>query len=633
MADPAWPGAEARRLIGERIARLDGPAKVTGTATYTYDVGLPGMLHARIVRCPHARARVRRIDVSAAESMPGIKAVHVAKKVGDEIQWALDEVVYVAAATEQQAADAVRAVRVDYEVLAHDVRDDDPDHAPGAKPSGEESTGDPAGALAKAEARISGRYGLPRVAHVCLEAHGQVVQWTDPQSLRVWASTQAVSSIGGQMAEALDLPASGVRVTCEHMGGGFGSKFSPDTWGIACAELARKAKAPVKLMLDRDAEIAVAGDRPSTWAEVELGGDRDGRLTAWSSRSWGSGGTSGTGSPPLPYVLEIPNRSHRHVSIPTHTAGARAWRAPNHPQACFVTMAAVEDFAAALGKDPLEIVVKNLELSGPREATYREQLRIGAELMDWKAKWHPRGASGAGPVKRGVGLSLHTWGGRGHRSACDVTVYPDGVVEAKLGSQDLGTGTRTVIGIVLAETFGLPVDAVRVMIGDSTFPPSGASGGSTTVGGVSASTRRGAEKALALLLEKLAPGFAVAPEALEAVGGSVRVKGRPDTAIPWKQATARLGPTPVTGRLLNPNMEFYKIPGIGDVGELVVHLMTGPEHDGRGVIGLGEPPVISPGAAIANAVANAVGVRVPELPLTPDRVLAALAGARKEASS
>src|SRR5262249_51873255 len=148
-----------------------------------------------------------------------------------------------------------------------------------------------------------------------------------------------------------------------------------------------------------------------------------------------------------------------------------------------------------------------------------------AQLMDWHKKWHPRGDKTPGPIKRGLGLSLHTWGGGGHPSICNCTIRPDGSVEATLGSQDLGTGTRTVIAIVAAETLGLPVEAVKVNIGDSKYPPDGASGGSTTVGGVSASTRRAATNALNQLFERIAPSLQAKPEELEAVGARVRVAG------------------------------------------------------------------------------------------------------------
>lgn len=721
MVEYSWPDAKDRRLIGQRISRLDGPAKVSGKAKYTYDLKPDGMLWAKVLRCPHAHARVTRLDVSAAERMPGVKAVRVIQGQGTEIQWAQDELVAVAATSEALAEDAVRAIVAEYEVLPHNVKDETLEGAPGVTPGPEETAGDPDAAMAASAVRIKGKYGMPVVAHNCLEAHGQIVQWTGPDTLTAWCSTQAVSGVATQLAEGVGIPAANVRVVTEHVGGGFGSKFSADRWGVECARLAKEAGAPVKLMLDRRAELTVAGDRPSAWAEIEVGARADGTLTAWTSRSWGTGGLGNSGNPPLPYVFQVPNRRQQHSSIATHKASARAWRAPNHPQGCFLTMSALEDLAAALAMNPLDFFLQNLSMAGPLEKVYREELQVADQLMGWRQRWHPRGDRGdraRGPVKRGLGLSIHTWGGRGHRSNCEVTLHPDGtaaIAEAKISTQDIGTGTRTVIAIVLAESLGLPLDAVKVSLGDSRYPSSGGSGGSTTVGGVSSATRRAAQNALELIYAKVAPRLGVQPGELEAVEGTVRVKADPSRSLTWRQALALFGRTPVTatganpgdpgnpgdgelttsgvggvqmadvsvdietgivkvnkmvavqdcglvidlktaesqvygalimgvstalseekvtdpvtGITLNVDFESYKMAGIADVGELVVHMMTGPGYDERGVIGLGEPPMVSPAAAIANAVANAIGVRVPYLPLTPRRVLDALANAPKK---
>lgn len=705
MVDYSWPAAENRKLIGQRISRLDGPAKVTGTAKYTYDLRFPGMLYARFVRCPHAHARITRIDTSAAESMAGVKVVQVIQKEGTEIQWALDEVVAIAAVSEQTLDDAIRAVKVEYEVMPHFVTEERLADATNTKPGQEEVAGDPDAAMTAATVKIKGTYGMPLVAHNCLEAHGQVTMWEGDQ-LTAWCSTQAVSAVAQQLAEGLGIPASNVRVRTEYMGGGFGSKFSADRWGVVGAQLARKAGAPVKLMLERDAELTVAGDRPSAYAEIEVGATPDGKITAWRSKSWGSGGPGGAGSPPIPYVFQVPNRRHQHTSVPTHKASSRAWRAPNHPQACYLSLSAIDDLAAALKLNPIDFILRNQDLLGNLSKIWVEELEVADKLMGWRERWHPRGAS-PGPVRTGLGLSIHTWGGRGHRSSCDVTVHPDGTAEARISTQDLGTGSRTVIAIVLAETLGLPLEAVKVSIGDSKLPASGGSGGSTTVGGISSSTRRAAKNALVQVFEKAAPKLGVNPDQLEAVDGVIRVQGEPGKSLTWRQV---LGTNPVnasganpgadgeppltnsgaggvqmaevtvdeetgvvkvrkmvavqdcgliidmktaesqvygslimgvsyalseekvtdplTGTMLNVDFECYRLAGIADVGELVVHMMTGPGYDERGVIGLGEPPVISPGAAIANAVANALGVRVPYLPLTPQRVLDALEAAR-----
>lgn len=703
MAKYYWPESDQRTLIGKRISRVDGPAKASGAAKYSYDIHRPGMLFAKVLTCPHAHARITKLDTSQAEKMDGVKAVRVIQGVGSEIKWALDEIAVVAANREEIAEDAARAIQVEYEVLPHFVTEEKMELAPETKPAQEQVTGDPDDALAQAEVKVQGYYGIQPIAHCCMEAHGQVCEWEDEETMTAWCSTQGVSILPAQFAEKVGVPAANVRIITQYMGGGFGSKFSADRWGIECAELARQAKAPVKLMLERDAELTVAGDRPSAYARIQVGATKEGTITAWSSQSWGSGGLAGSGSPPVPYIFEVPNRRHQHTSIPTHEASARAWRAPNHPQGCFLTMSALEDLAAALKKDPLDLFLKNLSITGQRANIYAEELKKGAELIDWKKKWHPRGDTRKGDRKQGLGLSLHTWGGRAHNSTCQVLIHPDGSVEAKLGSQDLGTGTRTVVAMVLAETLGLPLEAVKVSIGDSRFPPSGPSGGSTTVGGVCSSTRRAAQDSLEQIFARVAPELGVPPDQLEAVAGRVQVKGKPGQSLTWKQAAARIGMNPltvtgqnpgagklnssgvggiqmadvtvdvatgvvkinkfvavqdcglvvdpklaesqvygavimgicyalteekiidpVTGRMLNANLEFYKLAGIGDIGELVVHMMTGPGYDDRGIIGLGEPPVISPGAAISNAVANAVGVRVPYLPLTPDRVLAAL---------
>ena len=705
MADYHWPPADKCSLIGRRISRIDGPWKSSGRIQYSYDVNRPNKLHGKMVFSPYAHAKVVSIDTSAAEKMPGVKAVDIITEPGKEVFWAGHEVAAVAAETEEQARDAARRIQVRYEKLPHLVSDVDPRKAgEHTKQLAEQTDGNPDQALQQAEVTSEGEYGVPVITHCCLESHGQVAEW-DGDNLTIYASTQNVSGMPAEMARAkIADSADKVRVLTPVMGGGFGSKFGADTWGLACARLAKKAGRPVKMMLERDQELMAAGARPSMYARVKVGAKKDGTLMGWTSESWGTGGPDAQGGAPnIPYVVRIPDRRARHTAVLTNIGPARAWRAPNHPQMCLITMSALDDLAAKLAMDPVEMLQKNIQMTGQLAKTYSAELEKAAELMDWKKKWHPRGDKTPGPIKRGWGVSIHTWGGGGHPSNCNCTIQPDGSVSASLGSQDLGTGTRTVIGIITAETMGLPLEAVKVNIGDSKYPADGASGGSTTVGGVSASTRRAATAALNQLLDKVAPSLNAKPDELEAVDGQICVKGNPGRAISWKQACAKLGTASITGvgqrergddlissgvggaqmaevsvdtetglvqvdklvavqdcgliidlktaesqvygacimgityslfehkimdeqtgRCLNADLEFYKLAGIGDFGDIVVHMMTGPGYDERGVIGLGEPPVISPGAAISNAVANAIGVRVPTLPLTPDKVLGAL---------
>jgi len=712
MAEYKWPEEGKRTHIGKRIKRLDGPDKVSGRAKYTFDLNRPGMLFGKIVRSPYARAKITSIDTSAAEKMPGVKVVKKIQDVGAEIQWAGDEVIFVAAVDEQTAEDAARAVKVQYEKLPHFVNEQDLDKIPAERrrPPTEESKGEPDKAFKEAEVIIEGVYGNEVITHCCLESHGLVAEWEDDKNLLVHQSTQSVTQNTADWGRLLGVPASNVRIKMEHIGGGFGSKFPVDRWGVEAARVSKMVGGkPIKLMLERDAELTVAGSRPSAFARVKLGATKDGKILAWESESWGSGGMQGAGRPPYPYVFNagIPHQKTKHHGIVTNTAQQRAWRAPNHPQACLITMAAIDDLAAELKMDPLDLFLKNIELTGVRANVYKEELLKAAEMIEWKKLWRPRGEGAVGSaktIKRGLGLSLHTWGGGGHPSDCDLTIHPDGAVEVKMGTQDLGVGTRTVLAIVAAETLGLPIEAIKVHIGDNRYPPSNGSGGSTTVGGVSSSTRRAAVDALNILFEKVAPAMNTKPETLEAVGGKIQEIGKPANSMTWKQACAKLGVQPLTtrgknpgketlttagvggvqmadvsvdietgvvkmnnfvavqdcgliidmkttesqvfgamimgvtyalyeervmdsatGRVLNPNMEFYRLAGLADIGNFKVHMMTGKGHDERGVIGIGEPPTVSPGAAISNAVANAIGARVPSIPLTPDRVLEALA--------
>jgi len=575
----------------------------------------------------------------------------------------------------------------------------------------EQLRGEPDAAFQQADVVSEGVYGCPVITHCCMESHGSIAEWPSDDQLVVHISTQNVSGVAGEYAGALKIPRGNIRVQQEHIGGGFGSKFGADRWGIYTAQVSKKAGGkPVRVMLERDAELTLAGCRPSIFARVKVAAKKDGTLTAWQSDSWGTGGPGGGGAPPMPYVFNIPNQRKQHTAVATNIGPARAWRAPNHPQGCLVTMGALEDLAAKLNMDPVELLLKNIKMAAPendtfhRADTYRDELMIASDLMGWKKNWRPRGQGGSGPVKRGMGVAIHTWGGRGHQSTCSLGINPDGSVEIKMGTQDLGTGTRTAILIVAADTLGIPLEQITLRIGDTQYPPSGGSGGSTTIGGVSASTRRAAVDAREQLLTKAAPALEAQPGDLDIVGSVIQVKSNPSRKMSWKDACARLGTQPIlvvdpnlgpkedlissgvggavmadvsvdtetgivkmnktvvvqdcglivnmktaesqvygamimsiattlyeekimdpmTGRMLNPTMDFYRLAGLGDVGEMVVHMMTGKGYDERGPIGLGEPATVGPMAAIANAVANAIGVRVPFLPITPDRVLAAL---------
>ncbi|MBI4604534.1 MAG: xanthine dehydrogenase family protein molybdopterin-binding subunit [Planctomycetes bacterium] len=703
---PKWP--ESRQIMGTKVARLDGALKVSGKAKYSYDRNLPGLLHAKILRSPHAHAKIIQIDPESVKGLPGDKAVHLIKDAGSELHYAGDEIAAVAAETEEQARDAVRAMKVKYQVLPHIASEEQALKQGGdvVKAPNVSQGGDVEAAFKEAAATIEGTYGAAVITHVCLETHGLVAHWRAPDDLVLYASTQAVGATAdGVRGHFKDVP--NLKVVCEtpYMGGGYGSKFGPDIQGLVAAELARKAGKPVKLMLERDEEHVAGGNRPSAYAKVKAACDDQGVLTAFQAETWGTGGNSRGAGFPLPYVYAPKNFQRKHTDVMVNAGDARAMRAPGHPQGSLIMEQVMDDLADKLGMDPVELRVRNLPETNRTFQTlkpiYRRELHLGAERIGWFERRRPRGHRSPGPIQRGFGCALGTWGGAAGGSQSTCKIYPDGRVEVLCGTQDLGTGTTTIVPMVAAEILGLEVNDIEGRIGSSAYPPSGGSGGSTTVGGVSLSVAMASRKALGKVFAKAAAALGVQAADLEAEGGRVFVRATPQNGLTWKQACALLGQETISesadkdegrgmsdqgvggaqfaevtvdletgavrlqklvavadcglvvnrllcesqvyggvimginyglfeerrldrasGLQINPDMEWYKLAKPADLGEIEVHLLDYPE---RGVIGIGEPPTIPTAAAIANAVCNAIGVRVSSIPLTPAKVLAALA--------
>jgi xanthine dehydrogenase YagR molybdenum-binding subunit len=724
----AWNPRNENALIGKRIPRIDGVEKASGFAKYAADVNTPGTLFARALVCTKPHARIVKLNVEPAKAVPGVRGVQILKDVGKECLWDGEIVAVVAADRIEMADDGVRAIEVEYQDLPFFVDESDLEGAKALDKQnvdeegdltkqaeeqgqtarindlGTQDKGDVEAALKNAKVVHKGRYGIATISHMCMEPHGSHCEYKDG-TLVANLSTQNVSGTAKGFADALLIEESKVNVVCNYIGGGFGSKFAPGEWGLACAELSKQTGRPVRFMLDRATELKSAGTRPSGFADVTIAADADGKIVAWDSLLWGSNGTPGgiIDIRAFPYVFTLENDRRKGIGIRTNCGLMQAWRAPNHPQLCALSHTAIDDLAAKLNLDSYDVFMKNLDKTKKADV-YAEEMKIGAKLIDWKAKWHPHGkGESRGPVKQGLGMALHTWGGAPHRATCLIKVFPDGSVESIAGSQDIGTGTRTVIAITVAETLGLPVETVKVTIGSNAYPPSGPSGGSTTVGGVSGPNRRAALQALWQIFDKVAAKHNVPADSLAAKDQKIWSNGK--EVCSWKQAASLLGMMPLevqgsgpaddgltsslvggvqmadvsvdtetgvvrinkfvcvqdcgliidlqtaesqvyggmimgiayalseerimdnkTGRYINADLINYKLPRIGDIGELIVEMYQPDSEYARGVIGLGEPPVIACGATISNAVANAIGVRVPMLPMTPKRVLDALAG-------
>jgi xanthine dehydrogenase YagR molybdenum-binding subunit len=658
--------------------------------------------------------------------------------VGRELYFAGDEIAAVAADTEEHAEDALRAIKVGYEVLDHLVIEEEVIKNPKKKTTPgplagnfddtikDATKGDVAAGFKEAEATAEGTYGVPVISHQCLETHGLVAEWDADGGLTVWASTQATVATAAALAGRFGLPPAKVKCVTHYMGGGFGSKFGPDVQGFAAADLARRAGAAVKIMLDREEEITAAGNRPSATGTVKIGGKKDGTITAFAVDSYGSPGFTGGATINLnlmPYVYgdAVANMARSHKVVYTNAGVARAMRAPGHPQNCVLTEFAVDDLAAKLGIDPLVIRRKNLPPNNPkadkvswagrRHDVYTEQLDLAVKLSGWKEKWHPPGRGKPGAVRHGIGMALHTWGGFASGSTtpneCGVSISKDGTPTAETSTQDLGTAQRTVTAIVVAEVLGLAPADVLVKLGESVYGFSSGSGGSTTCPSQAPAALLAAQAARDDLFKKVGPKVGADPKDLAVEAGKV-VDAKNKKEWGWKEFCGRLGMDEAkgrgewslaisneaenanissgqvggvqtaevlvdsetgvirvthmvavqdcglvvnklacesqvaggvimglnyalfeenifdkhTGRQVNPDMEFYKLGGLRDMPRITVHMQDMPE---RGVIGIGEPPTISTAAAIGNAVFNALGVRVPFLPLSPRRVLDAIA--------
>ncbi len=701
-----WEKINDMTHVGHSYTRVDGIDKVTGRAKYTYDVQFPGMLYGKILHSPHPHAKIRNIDAGAVEKLAGVRAVST--DIKSEVLFAGDDVAAVAAETEDLASQAAELFQVDYEVLPFSVEEeqakkqDAPKVFSGRSDNlGEERTrqeGNIAQGFMEADVVLERTFRLQVQIHNPLEAHGCVAKWEGGE-LFFWDSTQAVHGMRSALARHFDIPENKVHVTTDHMGGGFGSKLGPKGFHYICAELAKKAGAPVKLMLDRQEELLETGNRPSSIQKIKIGAKKDGTFTAFEMQSYGSGGIGGGAGVPQPYIYSFPNYKVTHRDVYMNTGPAAPMRAPGHPQANFAMESIVDELADKLDMDPLVLRQKN-----DPNSTRQKEYKIGAEKMQWDRR--QKSGTGNGTVKRGLGMGSGRWGGGGvPNTKAIVSILADGSVEVNIGTQDIGTGTRTIATAVAAEELGLAFSEVKANIGKSDYPWAPSSGGSRTAPSISPAIKRAAAKAKAKLIEKVAEELEAETDNVVLENKTFSVKDRPEISLSWKKACQLLQGRPVsemgswgeglsdsgtagcqfaevevdtetgqvkvvkmvgvqdcglvlnkltaenqvkgamigeigyvlyetrimdqpTGTMVNTDMENYKIPGTLEMPEFEVVFFDESE---RGVIGLGEPPAIPGVGAIANAVANAIGVRIYELPITPDKILNVLAAKQEGA--
>jgi len=743
-----WDQAADLRLVGQPVSRVDGVARVTGQARFTSDLQLPRMLIGRILRSPHAHARVVKVDSGRAELLPGvwlswhidqppsILALNGKPLFPRELAHEGAAVGLVVADDEQTAEAALEALEVEYERLGFVVGLDGAraEEASFALENSDSNIVDPDGivyergdverGLAEADVVVDLDFATPIAAHCCMETHGSVAHWEGDQ-LTLYHSTQGVFAARQSIAEALGIAQDRVRAVCDYVGGGFGSKWGAEDYSLLAALAARQTGRPVKIMLDRREEHLVAGYRPSSHQRVKLGARRDGTLTAIEHEVWEDmgilGGAGHVVTGPSKDLYSCPNVRTVVKAVRTNSDSARAFRAPGYVEGTFALEGALDELAGAVGIDPLDLRLLNYaEQSPQRKMPYtskalREAYLVGAERSGWRRR--REGRAPPAPWRRGWGMASQIWGGGGGPPAnALVKLLPDGTAEVLCGVQDIGTGTKTIVAQVAAEELGLPLEAVRVVIGDTLSTPFGpGSGGSVTLASITPAVREAAHDALVEFLGLAAYVLGIAdaqPDDFTVQDGNITYTPERSLTTTYERVAARMdgytiigrggrGPNPDdkaintfgahfveadvnvdtgqvrvrrvvaahdvgrvvnsltatsqvyggftmglgfatieervidsgTGLQLTANLESYKVPLASDVPEIDVVFVgeADPEANSVGAKGLGEPPIVPAPAAIANAVSDALGVRVRELPLTPDRVLRAWRERRKEA--
>jgi CO/xanthine dehydrogenase Mo-binding subunit len=705
---------------------------------YTADLFVARQLYAVLVRSTIPHGQAVGIDLDGARGVPGfvdaivfsdlpqggkpIRAGGV-RFLDPAISYAGQPLACVCAETMRQARAAARAVRVHYEpapfvtTAAGAVADG----ASPVRPKGGNvsrsspdicARGDADRGLADAEVVVRARYTTASALHTAMEAHGALAEWHGEQ-LTIHEGTQGIFAVRDEVAAGLGIPKSRVRVVMEHMGGGFGAKNHAGAHTYAAAILARRTGRPVRCVLDRAAEQSDTGHRAPATIDVTLGAKRDGRLTAIVVDALVDQGISGWEASTAKIFHELyacPNVRTTETFAYTNTHAMAAFRGPGHTEGAFALERAMDDLARELGMDPLELRLRNhadhdQEKSRPYSGgDLRRCLEEGARRFGWDSDRRP--ATSNQRHRRGVGLAAQIWpAGGGPPAYATVRIQADGSVDVLTGTQDLGTGARTILAQVAAEALGAKVADVRVILGDTERTPyTPNSWGSMTTPSVAPAVRMAAEEARDHLLEAASEILGVPIGQLTVRDGMIiPCTGAP--AVPIAEVTAKLGDVTImghgsrgpnakgvglmtfgaqfaevevdtwtgvvrvvrltavhdVGRVLNPmlarsqleggiiqgiglalfeervidqrlgvplnaGLHDYKIPTMADMPVIDAICLDAVDTVANpvGARGLAEPPVIPTAPAIANAVSDAIGASLNQLPLTPWRVLAAL---------
>ena len=752
MATP--PVSPTVTSIGRDTPRVDGPHKVTGLAQYTSDFHFPGMLYAVPVEATIANGRVVTLDTAAAEKMPGVRAILHRENIGrifrstggpgfegiclerrppfedDVIRYYGQYIALAVADTFESAKAAADAVRATYasekpNVETHLQADDDPDivlTAYGPAERLQSHRGDAEQAFASAPIKLDQTYITPAETHNPLEVHATTAIW-EGSTLTLYESSQGVVNLRGVLAQMFGLPKENVRVITKFVGSGFGSKLWPWTQCPLAAAAARQLGKPVKLVLSRKMMFQSVGHRPLTQQRVRLGATRDGKLVSLQHdyvyhRSMLDPYHEDCGEA-TPFQYSVPNlrvtfgRARRNVG-----AGADM-RGPGRVPGLYATESAMNELADQLKIDPVKLRILNEpKIDESRGIPFSsrhlvECFELGAQKFGWSRRSPEVGSMKRDGLTLGWGMAGCSWIAARFPAAASVHLRDDGTARVATATQDIGTGTYTILAQLTSQKTGVPLDKIEVALGDTALPEGPTSGGSMATGSVVPAVFAAADSAISSLLTIAAttPGSPFErrkPDDLAFQDGRVFVKGDgaakgvpfPDLLrranlrlvagsgkseatfgnpqpkfsthsfgchfieVTWQPEIARLRVSRVVtvmdaGRIINPlagrnqivggvvmgigmallehtsydpqtgapinsNLADYIVAVNADVPPIEVHFLEFPdtEINELGARGIGEIGLAGVAAAITAAVHHATGVRMRELPVKIEDLLA-----------
>jgi xanthine dehydrogenase YagR molybdenum-binding subunit len=727
-----------------KLPRVDGPLKVSGQAVYTSDHLLPGMLYAVPVCATIARGTIKNLDTRRAESMPGVKAVYHRENIGkiyrtapaqgfsgilderrppfedDTVRYFGQYVAAVVALTYEQAIAAANAVQVAYNAETPDVAE----HlSTQEKPNVDSHRGDPDTAFASAAAQVDETYATPVQTHNPIELHASVAVW-DGENFTLYETSQAVVNHQDVAAQMLGVPQENVRVISRFLGSGFGGKLWPWPHCLIAASAARNLRRPVKLVVTRDMMFQNVGHRPRTQQRVRLGATSEGKLVAVMHDSlnhtsilddYSEGCSEATA-----YSYSTPNLRATSALVRRNVGTPTSMRGPGAVPGLFALESAMDELAIKLKIDPVKLRLMNEPekdegLNLPFSSRhFVECLDVGAEKFGWSRRTPSVGSMKRDGLTVGWGVAGCSWIAERMGTEATVELRSDGTARVSTATQDIGTGTYTVLSQIVAERTGIPHDRIEVVLGDSNLPPGPISGGSWATASVIPSVLDAINKAHQTIFaiaaqSKEGPFSGQKPEALAFTDGKVHLKdqhaesgvpfhdilaksnisaatgqgksegtfGAPDrkfsthsfgaqfAEVTWQPETARLRVSRVVtvidaGRILNPkparnqiegavvmgvgmalfeetkydirsgapinnNLADYIVATNADCPEIDVTFLDYPDKvlNALGARGVGEIGLAGIAAAITSAVYHATGVRVRELPVRIEDLLAA----------